>query len=177
MSCSLTTGYALGCRNSVGGIKTIYVQALNATGSVNTNGSGLVTGFTPTSVSGSFFEYDLTKATSSMTETLNASTENGTLFYTPEVTFTINKLQTSVRNELRLLAQNRLLVIVQDNNSNYWLLGAANGLEVSAGTAGTGTAFGDRNGYEMTLTGMEPSPMLNILPATFTALTTQITGS
>ena len=177
MSCSLTTGYALGCRNSVGGIKTIYVQALNATGSVNTNGSGLVTGFTPTSVSGSFFEYDLTKATSSMTETLNASTENGTLFYTPEVTFTINKLQTAVRNELRLLARNRLLVIVQDNNNRYWVLGAANGLEASAGTAGTGTAFGDRSGYEMTLTGMEPDPMLNILPATFSALTAQISGS
>jgi len=177
MSCSLTTGYALGCRDAVGGIKTIYVQSLNATGSVNTNGSGLVTGFTPTSVSGSWFEYDLTKATSSMTETLNASTENGTLFYTPEVTFTINKLQTSVRNELRLLARNRLLVIVLDNNGRYWLLGAANGLEASAGTAGTGTAFGDRSGYEMTLTGMEPDAMLNILPATFSALTAQISGS
>jgi hypothetical protein len=177
MSCSLTTGYALGCRDAVGGIKTIYVQTLNATGSVNTNGSGLVTGFTPTSVSGSWFEYDLTKATSSMTETLNASTENGTLFYTPEVTFTINKLQTSVRNELRLLARNRLLVIVLDNNGLYWLLGAANGLEASAGTAGTGTAFGDRSGYEMTLTGMEPDAMLNILPATFSASTNQISGS
>ena len=177
MSCSLTTGYALGCRDSIGGIKAIYVQPINVTGSVNTNGSGLVTGFTPTSVSGSWFEYDLTKATSSMTETLNASVENGTLFYTPEVTFTINKLQTAVRNELRLLARNRLLVIVQDNNNRYWLPGAANGLEASAGTAGTGTAFGDRSGYEMTLTGMEPDPMLNIAAATFSALAAQISGS
>ena len=176
MSCSLTTGYALGCRDSIGGIKAIYVQAFNATGSVNTNGSGTVTGFTGYA-SGSFFQYDLTKATSSMTETLNASTENGTLFYTPEVTFTINKLQTSVRNELRLLARNRLLVIVLDNNGRYWLLGAANGLEASAGTAGTGTAFGDRSGYEMTLTGMEPDAMLNIAAATFSASTTQISGS
>jgi hypothetical protein len=69
------------------------------------------------------------------------------------------------------------LVIVLDNNGRYWLLGAANGLEASAGTAGTGTAFGDRSGYEMTLTGMEPEPMLNIAAATFTALTTQISGS
>jgi len=29
----------------------------------------------------------------------------------------------------------------------------------------------------MTLTGMEPDPMLNILPATFSALTAQISGS
>ena len=177
MSCSLTTGYALGCRDSIGGIKQIYVQPINVTGSVNTNGSGLVTGFTPTSVSGSWFEYDLTKATSSMTETLNASVENGTLFYTPEVTFTINKLQVAVRNELRLLARNRLIVIVQDNNSRYWLLGADNGLEATAGTAGTGTAFGDRSGYEMTLSGMETNPMLLIASTTFSASATQISGS
>jgi len=175
MSCSLTTGYALGCRDSVGGIKTIYVQGWNATGTVNTNGSGTVTGFT--GFSSGFYEYDLTKATSSMTETLNASIENGSLYYTPEVTFTINKLQVAVRNELRLLARNRLLVIVQDNNNRYWLLGSANGLEATAGTAGSGTAFGDRSGYEMTLTGMEPDPMLLIVSTTFTPLATQIAGS
>jgi hypothetical protein len=175
MSCSLTTGYALGCRDSVGGIKTIYVQGWNATGTVNTNGSGTVTGFT--GFSSGFYEYDLTKATSSMTETLNASIENGSIYYTPEVTFTINKLQVAVRNELRLLARNRLLVIVQDNNNRYWLLGSANGLEATAGTAGTGTAFGDRSGYELTLTGMEPDPMLLIVSTTFTPLATQIAGS
>jgi hypothetical protein len=175
MSCSLTTGYALGCRDSVGGIKTIYVQGWNATGTVNTNGSGTVTGFT--GFSSGFYEYDLTKATSSMTETLNASIENGSLYYTPEVTFTINKLQVAVRNELRLLARNRLLVIVQDNNNRYWVLGAANGLEATAGTAGSGTAFGDKSGYEMTLTGMEPDPMLLIVSTTFTPLATQIAGS
>jgi hypothetical protein len=175
MSCSLTTGYALGCRDSVGGIKTIYVQGWNATGTVNTNGSGTVTGFT--GFSSGFYEYDLTKATSSMTETLNASIENGSIYYTPEVTFTINKLQVAVRNELRLLARNRLLVIVQDNNNRYWVLGAANGLEATAGTAGSGTAFGDRSGYEMTLTGMEPDPMLLIVSTTFTPLATQIAGS
>ena len=112
-----------------------------------------------------------------MTETLNASIENGSLFYTPEVTFTINKLQVAVRNELRLLARNRLLVIVQDNNNRYWVLGAANGLEATAGTAGTGTAFGDRSGYEMTLTGMEPDPMLLIASTVFAPSTTQIAGS
>jgi len=175
MSCSLTTGYALGCRDSVGGIKTIYVQGWNATGTVNTNGSGTVTGFT--GFSSGFYEYDLTKATSSLTETLNASIENGSLYYTPEVTFTINKLQVAVRNELRLLARNRLLVIVQDNNNRYWVLGAANGLEATAGTAGSGTAFGDRSGYEMTLTGMEPDSMLFIASTTFTPLATQIAGS
>ena len=176
MSCSLTTGYALGCRDSVGGIKTIYVQSFIPTGSCNANLSGSVTGFTGYA-SGGFFEYDLTKATSSLTETLNASIENGSVYYTPEVTFTINKLQVAVRNELRLLVRNRVIVIVQDNNNRYWLLGSANGLEATAGTAGTGTAFGDRSGYELTLTGMEPDPMFSIASTVFTPSTAQILGS
>jgi hypothetical protein len=112
-----------------------------------------------------------------MTDTLNASMENGTIFYSPEVTFTINKLQVAVRNELRLLARSKVIVIVQDNNSRYWLLGAINGLEVTAGTAGTGTAFGDRSGYELTLTGMEPDPMFLIASTVFSPSTTQILGS
>jgi hypothetical protein len=112
-----------------------------------------------------------------LTETLNASIENGSIFYTPEVTFTINKLQVAVRNELRLLVRNRVIVIVQDNNNRYWLLGSANGLEATAGTAGTGTAFGDRSGYELTLTGMEPDPMFSIASTVFSPSTAQILGS
>ena len=177
MSCSLTTGYALGCRNSVGGIKNIYIKAFVPSGSVSSNASGQVTGFIPTSTSGSWFEYDLTKATSSMTETVTASSENGTIFYAPEVTFVINKLQTTVRNELLLLARARVYVIVQDNNDQYWVLGAANGLEMTAGTAGTGTAFGDRSGYELTLSGMEPNSMLNIATSVFAVNTAQIQGA
>jgi len=176
MSCSLTTGYALGCRNSVGGLKTLYLKNWVATGSVGYNASGQVTGFTPTASSGSWFEYDMTKATSSMTETYTASSENGTIFFAPEVTFVINKLQTAVRNELLLLARAKVYAIIEDNNGSYWLIGAANGLELTAGTAGTGTAFGDRSGYEITLSGMEPLPMFNIASTVFSVSTSQIAG-
>jgi hypothetical protein len=57
------------------------------------------------------------------------------------------------------------------------LLGAINGLEATAGTAGTGTAFGDRNGYEITLSGMEPDPMFLIASTVFSPSSAQILGS
>jgi hypothetical protein len=57
------------------------------------------------------------------------------------------------------------------------LLGAINGLEATAGTAGSGTAFGDRNGYEITLSGMEPDPMFLIASTVFTPSSAQILGS
>ena len=82
-----------------------------------------------------------------------------------------------VAQELLLLARARVYVIVQDNNDQYWFLGAANGLEMTAGTAGTGTAFGDRSGYELTLSGMEPNSMLNIATTVFAVNTAQIQGA
>ena len=177
MSCGLTTGYTLGCRDAAGGIKEVRIAVLNATGTVATNGSGTVTGFTGYGTS--FYEYDLTKATSQMTETANVSLENGTVFYQQDVQFIINKLQVAVRNELRLLARNRVLAIVRDQNDRYWLLGAANGCDMSAGTAQTGTAFGDRSGYDITLTGMETEPMYLVSGTLLSGITntSQISGS
>ena len=93
--------------------------------------------------------------------------------------FIINKLQVAVRNELRLLARNRVLAIVRDQNDRYWLLGAANGCDMSAGTAQTGTTFGDRSGYDITLTGMEVEPMYLVSGTLLSGITStsQISGS
>ena len=61
------------------------------------------------------------------------------------------------RNEILLVARNRnLKVIFEDNNGKYWLMGLTRGAVVSAGTSVTGTAVGDLNGYTLTLTAQEP---------------------
>ena len=50
---------------------------------------------------------------------------------------------------------------------------------MSAGTAQTGTAFGDRSGYDITLTGMETEPMFLVSGTLLSGITsaTQISGS
>jgi hypothetical protein len=53
----------------------------------------------------------------------------------------------------------------------YWLLGSLNGLELSAGTGQSGTAFGDRNGFDVTFTGMEEQPMREVQSSIIAALT------
>jgi len=60
-----------------------------------------------------------------------------------------------MRNEILLLAKNRLAIAIQDNNDTYRLYGRTNGLRLNEGTAGTGTAWGDRNGYALTFSGNE----------------------
>lgn len=169
MSCALTQGYTLGCRDSVGGIKTVrFIEFENVTGVAVVSGNA--TGIT-TSGSTKFWRYELPKQTSQFTETVTPSTENGTIFYQQDLQVVLNKMTAALRNELLLLGRNRLMAIVEDRNGNFWLLGRNNGLELSAGTSQTGTAMGDRNGYDVTFTALEESPIVTVSSGIIAALT------
>jgi hypothetical protein len=165
-------------------MKSIRVANFNTTGSVAVSTANVVTGFTGYASSGTggnnaFFTYNLTKATSMFKEAIVGNVENGNTFYQPEATFVINKLQTQVRNQLALMSQSQLVAIAEDRNGRYWLLGIDNALDMLTGSQDSGTAFGDRNGYTFTLTGMETRPMLEVsgsLLATITSTTTMIGG-
>ena len=56
---------------------------------------------------------------------------------------------------LGILGKNRLIVFVQDNNDNIWMVGRYDGAELTASTTSTGVAKGDLNGYTITLTAEE----------------------
>jgi len=153
MACALTTGFALDCRDSLGGMKNIWVCPV---GSATFTGADLITAKT-----GTFYKYELRRETGSFTETINNSEENGTLFYSQELTVHLSKLESAKRNELVLLAKNDVAVIFEDNNGKYWLAGRVNGLQLG-GTASSGTAFGDRSGYELTFSGSEVAPAVEV---------------
>lgn len=153
MACALTQGFSLDCRDSIGGVKAVWFIA-HANVTAVTQASGVVTAITDTS---SWYKYNLVKNTASLTENITGSVENGSVLYAPELNIIINKLQANTRNEILLLAQNTLMAIVQDQNNKYWLLGVQNGIDLTTGSAATGVAGGDRNGYSLTFTGTEPA--------------------
>ena len=153
MPCALTQGYTLDCKDSLGGIKAMWVIN-HANVTAVTEASGIVSAITK-AASKVFYKYELVKNTGSLTETITTSVENGTVFYAQELSIVLNKLQANTRKEILLLAQSTLMVVVQDANDKYWLLGRFTGLDVTGGTSATGTAQGDRNGYTLTFTGGE----------------------
>ncbi len=110
----------------------------------------------------------------SFNETVTASAENGTVFYEPSVNVKLHKLSVADQNEIKLLAQNRLLVFVETNGVNaagkrvILCLGFTNGKELTTGTANSGVAFGDMNCYDWTCVGMEDSPALVVADYTTT---------
>ena len=172
-ACAISSDISLDCRDSQGGIEYIYIANADGVVTFTTAGAtGCSTQIDDISVDGTpltsndFFKWQVPKQTSSYTETVNVSTENGTVYYTQDVALVFNKLQCSTRNELLLAAQNiKMLVIVKDANGLFWTAGLTRGCEMTAGSYGTGTAYSDRNGYTLTITGLEPDPMFNVDPA------------
>lgn len=161
MACDITSGFVLGCRDNTGGIKNLYILSGSVTRTSGTD--GLITGITG---SGTFFKFELFRQTSDFIETINATPENGTVFYDQAVNAVFFKLQSSTRNKVKVLAQNPdLRLVVETNNSGsgqFFYIGADNGAQLLSGTGATGTAFGDLNGYTLTFSAQEPDPASEI---------------
>lgn len=152
-NCALTQDYSFGCDVGVGGTKEMYMIELENI-SAFTESSGTLTAITK--MTGKVFrKYQLVLETANFEEDITGNRANGTLFYGQKGTIILNKQQVAMRNEILLLAKNRLVVIIKDNNLTYRLLGREFGLMLQTGTATTGTAWGDRNGYTLNLTGSE----------------------
>ena len=153
MACALTQNYTLDCKDSLGGITEVYFAA-SADITSTTEASGVITALVK-AAGKKFYKYELVKGTSQIVENINANVQNGTVFYAPELTIVLNKLQANTRNEILLLAQNTLVAVVGDNNGKYWYLGKISGLNMSGGNGATGTAQGDRSGYTLTFSAAE----------------------
>jgi hypothetical protein len=153
MACELTAGFALDCKDTIGGIKAIYLQQhADFLNGVTADSTTEEIDALPTA---SIYKYICPKHTGGFTEEVASSVENGTIFYTQTVTATFFKLSAPRRKQLELLGKNRLVVFVQDNNDNIWMVGRMDGAEVTAASTATGVAKGDLNGYTITLTAEE----------------------
>ena len=153
MACELSAGFTLDCKSGIGGIKAIYLQQLAdfQTGVSVDGTSGEIDGLSTASI----YQFTLPKHTGSFTEEVASSVENGTIYYTQTVTATFFELSAARRKQLEIIAKNRLVCFVLDNNNNIWMVGKVDGAEVTAMSTATGVAKGDLNGYTLTLTAEE----------------------
>ena len=71
---------------------------------------------------------------------------------------------------MKLLAQGRCFCIVKNNNDEYFLVGKEYGCDVTAMVANTGTAMGDSNGYEVTLSAIEAEAPYKLQAGVVTSL-------
>jgi hypothetical protein len=172
MACELTRGKALDCKDIMGGVKNLYFAQHGDLTITHTNYSSLG-GITQIAGAGGYtagyYKYGVAKGQASYTENVNSSMENGTTFFQAEVNIKLHKLSISDRNEIKLLAQNRLIIFVElnqiDNSTGkneIYAVGVEHGAELSAGVIQSGAGAGDLNGYDLTFTAMESFPALKL---------------
>lgn len=164
MPCAITGGYTIDCRESVGGIEAIYLienSALyDASGNSRvTEASGTVTAMTKASGK-RFYKIEVPRGTASSSNALTGSQENGTVFFTHQVVFPINSRNATVRNMISTLAKNRVTIVTKEMDGTYRMFGKEFGLFLDTTEAGSGTAAGDRNGYNLTFSSVEREDFL-----------------
>ena len=177
MACDITRGRLIDCKDTIGGLKAIYIAKsysndVSASATINTT-EMTTAGFANWSCCGGtveVFKYDLVQNLSSLTVTINSDNANGTTFFTQALSVTLQKIDHDMTNELRLMAYSRSQIFVQDANDNVFLLGIDNGCHVSGGTVITGVGKGDLNGYTIEWSAEENNALIQ-LPASAGAAT------
>ena len=174
MACVLTSAIALDCTDDFAGIKNIYVSEfdnIDATATVIT--AGVVTTLTQVALT-NFFKYTLRQGNGSFVTTPTKSTENGSLFFETVGQFSVLKLTAAKNVEFRLLLANRCVVILEDFNGKYWIVGLENGAEFGVGgttDAMSGLAAGDKYGYSLGMTARETTYVPELDSTVFAGLT------
>jgi hypothetical protein len=161
MSCNLTSGISKGCRDNAGGIVEVLLG--NFPSGYTGNEWYNVTGGTVDSISGvSLYAFVPNKNSSSWSEEIQSTIENGSIGYAVSVNMVFAKNDADKRNAIKVLGEANLIAIVRDKNEKYWLLGPQSGLELSAGTGQSGVMLNDLNGWNITISGTEPQPAYEV---------------
>jgi len=157
MSCDLSNGRVLPCKDSVGGLKNIYFINYGVDSTLVTTSGSEDTVAATDFASSTAYKYAI-KGNSSLTQNIQSSRENGTTAFEQVLEITLPKLSKEDNYQIKLLSFGRPHVVVEDYNGSFWLVGREHGADVTGGTIVTGAAMGDLSGYTLTLTAMERTP-------------------
>ena len=160
-TCDINSGRILSCKDAISGLKTVYFvnyeDVYGASGDTVTYNplTEEIDGVTTPGTTNAY-KYDLHLG-NDLTQNIQSSPENGTLYFEQVLSITLKKLSSADNVQIKTLASGRPLIYVEDQMGNIMLVGRVNGADVTAGTAVTGNAFGDLNGYTLSFTGQEPT--------------------
>jgi hypothetical protein len=158
MACDFTGGRVEACKESVGGLRNLYIANFNSAmyDALSLGSDDEITGLGSAITT---YKFELRGENNSFEETNENSRDNGTSFWTQSGAITLKVQDAASQKQLKLLSYGRPHVIIEDYNGNFRLAGAQNGVEFSVSTS-TGSAMGDLNGYNITFEGKELSPSL-----------------
>lgn len=168
MSCDIGKGRVEPCKNTLGGLKNAFFANFS-----EAEGAFTVTAKQVTAIDAALttvYKWDLLADGNTLDETMVASTSAGTRVNTQVLTLALKKQDLATAEQIDAIAATRPVVIVEDRNDNYKVLGITEGMNLTSGGAVSGGAKADFNGYNLTLEAMEGSYAPFLDAATVTAL-------
>ena len=155
--CDISLGRLKSCKDATGGLKNIYFVNFGDFSEVSydVDGQAVETLVDPAlDPKPKMYKYELHLG-NDLTQNINSSAENGTLYFEQVLSLTLKKLSKEDNVQIQSLAAGHPHILVEDQMKNIFVVGLKNGADVTGGTAVTGNAMGDLNGYTLTFTAGE----------------------
>lgn len=168
MACVLTQGYNFaGCKGGGGGISEVLITELaNVTALALTSNQYSTITMASTKV---FRRYILDNEMGSFNDPLTYTPESGVYSYEHQVDFTIKGLTVALKAEIKLIAQNTILMIVKDRKGGYWMAGTegatvadAKGMDLMTVDSPSGKLLNDFNGFNLSFRGKSTDYMHSV---------------
>lgn len=166
MGCAINSGRARQCHDAIGGIKEVLIGTFStfegAVTFTEDSDSHLVASLPTATIYR--FSLDGSAGHGSFTENITRSLENGTTFYEGVLEMYLPKITEEDQANLRDIAPSHLALFVrlndQDANGKDKILyvGADFGAYVNGTSVESGTNFGDRSGYNLTIRTVSRKP-------------------
>ena len=166
MSCPLTQNYVNKDCKSVAGVKKFYITPF-ANLLTTTVVANVITVITKTLA---WNTYAQESEIANWDYTGTGSLANGTYAYDFNVTMKCMGLNTLDSQEFETLLKNKLVLIAEMENGDFWMLGRDYGCSVDNTKFETGTAFGDFIGSTIAIKGRSNTSMLKVDPTIIAAL-------
>jgi hypothetical protein len=169
MSCNLTKGYTLPCKNTVGGFKAIYlanfddydfVTSSTDAGHVLSDLGDLAT----------VFKYDLKNAGNAFAEEIQSDRNNGTTAFNQTMTFVLTGINDQLDFQLKTMAFGRPIVFVETNAGKVLAMGITQGSELTGTMNSIAGTLEGAVASTLTLTAQEPDPAFHLTAGAVTAL-------
>ena len=168
MSCPLTQNYVNKDCKSVAGVKKFYVTPF-ANLLTTTVVANVITVITKTLA---WKTYAQESEIANWDYTGTGSLANGTYAYDFNATMKCMGLNTLDTVEFETLLKNKLVLIAEMENGDFWMLGKDYGCSVDNTKFETGTAFGDFIGSTIAIKGRSNTSMLKVDPTIIAGLLT-----
>lgn len=166
MSCPLTQNYVNKDCKSVAGVKKFYITPF-ANLLTTTVVANVITAITKTLA---WHTYAQESEIANWDYTGTGSLANGTYAYDFNATMKCMGLNTLDSQEFETLLKNKLVLIAEMENGDFWMLGKDYGCSVDNTKFETGTAFGDFIGSTIAIKGRSNTSMLKVDPTIIAAL-------